>query len=451
MATASAAALAASRAARGQGSGKRPNILFVMVDDLGYGDLGCYGQTKIKTPHLDQMAAEGIRFTNAYSGCTVCEPARSTLMTGFHVGHASVRGNTGGLPLRPEDVTVAELLKQRGYHTALIGKWGLGEAWTPGDPNKQGFDYYFGYLHQVHAHYYYTDHLWRNGQRVPLPGNDGKKGTQYTHDELTKDAVKFLRAQKGAARPFCLFLTWTVPHGPMVVPDLGPYAKEKWAPNLKKYAAMIHRLDTDVGKVMALLKELGLDDDTLVFFTSDNGAERQFHSFFKSNGPLRGVKRDFYEGGIRVPFVARWPGRIEPGSESDHPCAFWDVLPTFVELAGGAPPKKTDGISIVPTLLGRPDQQKKHEYLYWEWRLYNWRKRQPMHLKQAVRLGHWKGVRLAEDKPLELYDLATDIGEKENVAAQHPDVVKRIEGILKTARTPDPPLPPDKWDPKREG
>jgi len=429
----------------------KPNIVFILADDLGYGDLGCYGQQRIMTPNIDRLAEEGMRFTDHYAGSTVCAPSRCCLMTGLHTGHAYIRGNRqaskqGQEPIPAETVTVAELLKKAGYTTGLIGKWGLGGPGTPGHPNRQGFDYFFGYLCQGHAHNYYPEFLYRNGEKVRLEGNKVKPSDrydgagvayerkQYSHDLFVKEALSFVERNKH--RPFFLYLAFTIPHANneagkkgMEVPSDAPYTDRDWPRQQKNHAAMITRMDRDVGTLMKLLKELGIDDDTLVFFTSDNGPHREGGAdpeFFDSNGPLRGIKRDLYEGGIRVPMIARWPGKIEPGSVTNHVSAFWDFLPTAGELAGFEAPEGLDGISYLPTLLGK--KQKKHRFLYWEFH-------EGRSSKQAVRMGGWKAVRNALSKPLELYDLSVDVGEKNNVADEHPDVVKEIEDFLKTART----------------
>jgi len=426
----------------------KPNIIFILADDLGYGDLGCYGQKRIKTPNLDRMAAEGMRFTQHYAGSTVCAPSRCTLMTGLHTGHCTVRGNAR-VPLRPADLTVAELLKQAGYRTGIIGKWGLGEADSTGIPNRQGFDYWFGYLNQRHAHNYYPRYLWRNQQKVWLdnevrdvnpPGGVATKRVQYSHDLFAAEALAFVERNKD--KPFFLYLAFTIPHANneagkkgMEVPSYDPYTDKDWPEPQKAHAAMITRMDRDIGRLLAKLKELGIDEKTLVMFSSDNGPHREGGNnphFNDSNGPLRGIKRDVYEGGIRVPLIARWPGKIKPGSVSDHISAFWDFLPTCCELAQVPVPDGIDGISMVPTLLGRPEQQRQHEYLYWEFH--------EQGKKQAVRLGPWKGVRLNvaknPDGPIELYNLEDDIGEQHNIAAQHPDIVAKIAKIMKQARTP---------------
>lgn len=427
----------------------KPNIIYILADDLGYGDLGCYGQKRIATPNLDRMAAEGMRFTQHYAGDTVCAPSRCVLMTGLDTGHCRIRGNRL-VPLLPEDVTVAELLKQDGYATALIGKWGLGEADTTGIPNRQGFDTFFGYLNQQAAHNYYPEFLWQNQWRIQLPnkvkynrpGQPGGVSTNklvYSHDLFVEKAMSYLSEHKD--KPFFLYLALTIPHANneagkagMEVPDLGAYADKDWPAAQKAHAAMITRMDGDLGKLFKELKTLGIDQETIVMFASDNGPHAEGGNdpgFNDSSGPLRGIKRDLYEGGIRVPFIVRWPGRIKAGSVSDLISGFQDMLPTCVELAGGQAPSEIDGISFLPTLLGQDGQQKKHDYLYWEFHEQGG--------KQAVRKGDWKAIRLNVNKdpngPIELYDLRTDLGETHNVAAEHPKIVQQMEAIMKTART----------------
>jgi arylsulfatase A-like enzyme len=428
----------------------KPNILFILADDLGYGDLGCYGQKQIQTPNIDRLAAEGIRFTDHYAGTTVCAPSRCSLMTGLHTGHTYIRGNSevkpmGQLPLPEDTVTLPKVLKKAGYTTALIGKWGLGGPDSTGTPNKQGFDYFFGYLCQRHAHNYYPEFLFRNNERVPLknkvPGDrlDGAgvatEKVEYSYDLMEQEALQFVEQNRKG--PFFLYLAVTLPHANneggkngMEVPDYGVYADKDWPEPDKGRAAMITRLDRGVGRLMQKLKDLGLEDNTIVFFTSDNGPHREGGAnpeFFDSNGPLRGIKRDLYEGGIRVPLIARWPKRIKTGAVTDHVSAFWDFLPTCAEIAVAPPPSGVDGISMLPTLLGRPKRQRKHEFLYWEFHEGG--------SKQAVRMGQWKAVRLNPTGKLELYDLQTDLGETNNIADSHPDVVTKIEKYLTTART----------------
>jgi arylsulfatase A-like enzyme len=422
----------------------KPNIIFILADDLGYGDLGCYGQTKIQTPNLDRLAAEGMRFTQCYAGSPVCAPSRAVLMTGRHVGHVRIRGNAT-IPLLPEEVTVAEVLKTVGYHTGAIGKWGLGLEGSTGTPSRQGFDEWFGYLSQTHAHDYYPTQLWRSSRSlgysepledepVPIPQNAGGAKRVYSHDLFTMAATNFIRVNKFA--PFFLYLAYTIPHANnelkdhgMEVPSDAPYSNQPWPQPEKNKAAMITRLDADVGRILAMLKALNLDSNTVIFFSSDNGPHKEGGvnpAFFQSAGPLRGIKRDLYEGGIRVPMIVRWPGKIPPGTVSDQVWHFADFLPTAAEIAGAQVPPDLDGISILPTLLGQK-QTRQHPYLYWEFHEGG--------SKQAVRLGDWKGVRLEPGQPLELYNLKTDPAETTNVADAHPDVVAQIEAILKTART----------------
>ena len=422
---------------------RKPNIVFILADDLGYGDLGCYGQTQIQTPNLDRMAAAGMRFTDAYSGSTVCAPSRCALMTGLHTGHCRVRGNAL-VPLLPEDVTVAETLKHAGYATGLVGKWGLGEPETTGVPNRQGFDEFFGYLNQQHAHNSYPDYLWRNETKEPLEGNVVNEKryctrcTQFSNDLFTREALSFL--DRHQREPFFLYLAYTIPHANnemgsatgngMEVPSDEPYADRSWPQPQKNHAAMITRLDRDVGAVLQRIRDLGLDDNTIVFFTSDNGPHKEGGAkpeFFQSSGPLRGIKRDLYDGGIRVPMLARWPGRIAAGSVSNLPWAFWDFLPTAAELAGAPIPPGLDGLSVAPALLGKAQDQPQREYLYWEFHEGGF--------KQAVRLGNWKVVRPGTEAPIEVYEVTVDLNEQHNVADQYPDLVKRGEELFKSART----------------
>jgi len=422
--------------ARQKGENKqvqKPNIIFILADDLGYGDVGCYGQKDIKTPHIDRMAAEGILFTDCYSGATVCAPSRSCLMTGQDTGHTRVRGNMNRkgqrVPLHPEDVTVAEVLKGAGYDTAIIGKWGLGEPDTTGIPNRKGFDYWFGYLNQNHAHDYYPKYLWRNEEKVDIPEGS------YSHDLFSQEALDWVGKKR--ENPFFLYLAYTIPHAyneggdehGMPVPSAYPYENEDWPTPQKNFAAMISRMDRDMGKLFDLLAEKGIDDNTLVFFCSDNGPHAEGGhdaNFFHSSGPLRGIKRALYEGGIRVPMVVRWPGKIKPGAVSNQPWAFWDVMPTLADAAGAKVPVGIQGISMLPAILGQ-EQSKQHEFLYWE--------SFEGDFSQAVRMGKWKAVRQNVDAPIELYDLSTDLGETNDIAAQHPEVVERVRVLLKTART----------------
>ncbi|MGC9326042.1 MAG: sulfatase-like hydrolase/transferase [Candidatus Hinthialibacter sp.] len=405
---------------------RKPNIIFIMADDLGYGDLGCYGQDKIQTPHLDRMAQEGMRFQECYAGSTVCAPSRCCLMTGYHTGHSHIRGNKRH-PLLPEHATIAEVLQEAGYSTGIIGKWGLGEPDTSGVPNRQGFDYWFGYLNQGRAHNYYPDFLWKNEERFFF------QRWTYSHNVFTEEALKFVQQNKD--NPFFLYLPYTIPHAfneggvnGMPIPNDKPYSNKDWPQNEKNKAAMITLMDRDIGKIFALLKELGIDDDTIVFFTSDNGPHREGGSnpeFFHSSGPLRGIKRDLYEGGIRVPMIARWPGKIQAGSVSDQVWAFWDFPSTAAELGGAAMPSGVDGISMVNALLGKP--QKSHDYLYWEFHEQGG--------KRAIRTDNWKAVRPKWNGPIELYDLKNDHKEANNIANAHPDIIQKMEELFRKART----------------
>jgi len=428
-----------------------PNIIWIMADDLGYGDLGSYGQEVIQTPRLDQMAAEGLRFTQFYSGHTVCAPARSSLMTGQHTGRTRVRGNfsahSGGrVPLEPADTTVAEILQQAGYTTGLVGKWGLGEPGTTGIPNKKGFDYFWGFLNQARAHTYYPEWVWRNTDRVILEGNQGGERGQYSHDLDMEESKQFIRANREG--PFFLYMALQIPHAELLVPDdslveyldedgqsifnetpfpgRGNYSAQD-KPNAT-YAAMVTRMDRDIGRLLDLLKDLGIDENTIVFFTSDNGPHSEGGydpDFFNSNGPLRGIKRDLYEGGIRVPMIVWMPGTVPAGEVSDQVWSMWDFLPTAAELTGTEPPGDIGGISMINALLNQPQQDP--EYLYWEFH--------EGAFSQAVRFDDWKAVRNDIDQPIELYDLSTDPGEKYDLAEEHPDIVARAEELLRTART----------------
>lgn len=404
-----------------------PNVIFILADDLGYGDIGPFGQKLIRTPNLDRMAAEGTRYVQSYTGATVCAPSRCSLMTGFHNGHAAIRGNReikpeGQEPMPAGTYTVAHLFKQAGYATGATGKWGLGYPGSTSTPDKMGFDYFFGYNCQLLAHNYYPDHLWRNNERVEL---DGKT---YSHDLMAGEALEFIRRNR--ARPFFLYAAFTIPHSKLQIPDLGPYGNEPWPENLKTIAAMITRLDRDVGRILALVKELGLDDDTLVFFASDNGAVWR-DELFHHSGLLRGYKRDMYEGGIRSPTIARWPGHIAKGATSDQVWAFWDFLPTMGELVGVKPPAGLDGISVLPALLGR--RKISHPPLYYEFH--------ERGFHQAARMGDWKAVRLGTKEPIQLYDLPRDPSETTDFAAKHPEVVAQFEKFLKEARTDTPVWP----------
>lgn len=426
----------------------RPNIIFILADDLGYGDLGCFGQQRIRTPRLDRMAAEGMRFTNFYAGSTVCAPSRCVLMTGRHVGHCYIRGNAR-YSLPPEEVTVAEMLKSAGYATGLFGKWGLGQEGSTGLPTRQGFDEYFGYLDQHHAHNYYPAFLIRGEQREPLrnvvPG-EGDFGSgvasekvEYSHDLVMREALSFVERRR--AQPFFMYLALTIPHANneaknlgMEVPDQGEYAALDWPEPQKGHAAMISLMDRDIGRLLDKLGELGIDERTIVIFSSDNGPHREGGNdpdFNDSNGPLRGIKRDLTEGGIRVPTIVRWPGHVPAGGSSDHVGYFGDLMATAAELSGASAPSNLDSISFLPACLGRSDAQRKHDYLYWEF--------YERESKQAVRMGRWKAIRQPMfTGPIELYDLETDLGEEHNIAARHADVVERAAAAMAEAHVPSP-------------
>ena len=458
-----ASATATARQETSFTDGKLFNIVFIMVDDMGWADPSCYGNQAIQTPRIDTMAAEGMRFTQAYSGCVVSAPARSCLMTGFHMGHTSVRLNTGGVPLKREDVTVAELLRDAGYATGGFGKWGLGDLDTEGVPEKQGFDLFYGYYHQIHAHYYLPDYLIRNGEKEPLQGNQGfyqqfqhgkfkgpfprvdeKSGLrrQFSADLILEETLQFIRSHKD--EPFFCYCPWTLPHGEYVVPEDDPAwqaVKDKpWSVHARVVAAYNLIVDRHVGEVLDLLKELGLEESTLVCFCSDNGADQRFDGVLDSCGPLKGKKRSMHEGGIRAPFIARWTGHIQPGTESDHLCYFPDMLPTFCELVGVSIPEGIDGISILPTLLGKKAVGRKqacHDYLYWEWNLYDWRteKLRENGLMRAARQGKWKAVQHASNRPVQIYDLEKDVGEEHDLSGKRQDILKQMERILQDART----------------
>ncbi len=423
---------------------RKPNLIFILADDLGYGELGSYGQKTIRTPHLDRMAAEGMRFTHFYSGATVCAPSRSVLMTGQHQGHTRVRGNAGkknplAQALRAEDTTVAEVLGGAGYTTALIGKWGLGDVdgAEPGLPRKQGFDHFLGYLNQVHAHNHYPEELWLNEARVP--------NSAYADDRFADEAIRFVNGQKD--RPFFLYWSMVVPHANNAltkksgngaeVPDLGPYAGESWPEPDKGHAAMITRLDGYVGRMMEELERLGIAENTLVVFTSDNGPhDESGHDLtrFTPSGPFTGIKRSLTDGGIRVPFLAWWPGRIAPGV-SPHVGYSGDWMATAAELAGAETPEETDSLSLVPVMSGK-DGQKEHEFLYWEFHEGGFR-------QAALYQGRWKGIIPGAGKPLRLFDQQQDPAEKNDVATAHPEITAKIAAYLKTARSesPDWPVP----------
>jgi arylsulfatase A len=460
-------------------SARPPNIIYILADDLGYGDLGCYGQKKFATPNIDRMAREGLRFTSFYAGCTVCAPSRSALLTGQHTGHTPVRGNAevmpeGQAPLPAAAVTIPEVLHRAGYVSGAFGKWGLGFVGTEGDPLAQGFDRFLGYNCQRFAHRYYPPYLWDGGLQVFLPGNDMRAKSTYAPDVLHAETLEFIRANR--EKPFFLFVATPIPHAEMQAPDdeiladfrgrfpekpfpgivPGPWGGEaNYGPRAAPggyaaqaqpratFAAMVTRLDRQVGELLRLLDDLGIAENTLVMFTSDNGPHTEGGhdpDFFASSGPLRGTKRDLYEGGIRVPMLARWPGRIAAGSVVHTPFAAWDILPTLAELGGLKTPTASDGVSLVPTLLGKPGQQE-HAYLYWEFR-----ERAPC---QAVRAGPWKAIRtfasVKQSEKFELYNLTDDLGETRNVASEQPLIVERMRRQMAEAHrfNPNFPLPCD--------
>ena len=454
----------------------KPNIIFILADDLGYAELGCYGQKKIQTPHIDRLAAEGMRFTQHYSGSPVCAPSRCTLLTGKHTGHAYIRDNDemgergdvwhdlsleGQRPLLSGTTTLGTVMKGAGYKTGAAGKWGLGGPGTSGHPNRQGFDFWYGYLCQRIAHNYYPHYLWRNEEKEFLEGNEyffphqkfpkdmdpsdrsayaSYCGKIYSSDRITKEALDFIKSRR--SRPFFLYLAFTIPHAALQVPEDSlreyagafperPYLGDKgYLPHptpRAAYAAMVSRMDRSVGRIIALLRTLGIDRDTLVLFSSDNGPTFNGGTdsdFFQSAGPLRGLKGSLYEGGIRVPLIARWPGRIEPGTTTDHLSAFWDLLPTLAELAGAETPAECDGISFLPTLLGRTGEQKEHEYLYWEYQG-----------RQALRMGQWKVIHTAGDEDWEFYNLDDDVGETDNLASDNSGLIERVTEAMAAART----------------
>jgi arylsulfatase A-like enzyme len=444
LASASLASFASAKSLGCPPREKLPNIILILADDLGPFDLGCYGQRQILTPRIDRMASEGTRFTQCYGGSPVCAPSRNVLMTGRHTGHTRIRDNmpaVGGtietfgeggkrISLGASDQTVAEMLKRAGYATAIAGKWGLAEPDTDGVPNRRGFDQFLGYLNNNHASYYYTPYLWKNESQLPLEGNQHGGKKQYTHDLFTESALDYVRKHRDV--PFFLYLAYTIPHENLEVPDLGDYAKQPWSDAAKTYAAMITRMDRDVGRLLDLLGQVGIERETMVLFASDNGAPRkEFTTQFRSNGALRGNKGQLYEGGIRVPMIVRWPGSVPAGKVSDVPWYFADFLPTAAALAG-VRAVGSDGIDFSPLLTGRqkelPDRN-----LYWEY--------PNKGLQQAVRRGRWKALRTRPDGPLELYDLWNDPSEEKDVASVHPEVISGIEAYLATAHTESPNWP----------
>lgn len=440
---------------------KQPNIIYILADDLGYGDLSCYGQELFSTPNIDKLAQSGLRFTQHYSGSTVCAPSRSSLMTGQHTGHTFIRGNKGWAPegqypLAAEEYTLAEMLQDAGYKTGAFGKWGLGYPGSEGDPNNQGFDEFFGYNCQRIGHHYYPYHLWHNQEKVMLTGNEGKQTGEYAPEVIHEQALKFI--EDNHEKPFFMYYPSIIPHAELFAPEeymekhsgkyepekeykgvdggenyrLGPYGSQPEAH--AAFAAMVNVLDDQVGEIVSKLEEFGILENTLIIFTSDNGPHKEGGAdpdYFNSNSIFRGYKRDLYEGGIRVPMIASWKNQIKPGTETDHVSAFWDVFPTVAELTGAPLPENTDGISFLPTLTGKENQQQKHEYLYWEFHELGGRK--------ALRRDKWKLINnnvFSPDKTtVELYDLAADPAEQDNVATSHPELVEEMTGLMENART----------------
>lgn len=443
---------------------QKPNIVYILADDLGYGDLSCYGQKHFQTPNIDRLANRGMLFTQHYSGCPVCAPSRSSLMTGLTTGHTPIRGNKswkdeGQYPIPAQSFTIAEMLKTAGYVTGAFGKWGLGSPGTEGDPNNQGFDQFYGYNCQSLAHNYYPDHLWDNQNKVILKGNSGTQSTEYAPTLIHQKAIQFIEMNKD--KPFFLFYPTTIPHAELVAPEenmkefrgkLLPEKAYKGAePGSEKYrkgsygsqkevhaafAAMVTLLDKQVGEIVDELKKLGLDKNTIIIFSSDNGPHVEGGAdpdYFDSNGPLKGYKRDLYEGGMREPMIVSWPGKVAAGTKSDLISAFWDIMPTFADIVDVKAPENIDGISFLPTLLGKPGQ-KQHTSMYWEFHENNGR--------QAVRMGDWKLVRynvsIPEKETTELYNLKTDLGETTNVAEQNQQVVSQMLRIMEQSRVPSP-------------
>jgi len=444
-----------------KGNTEDPNILFVMVDDMGYSDIGVYGQDAYDTPNLDEMAAQGMRFTQAYSGSSVSAPARSTLMTGLHMGHTQVRGNTGGIPLPDEATTIAETLQKDGYAVGGFGKWGLGDLNTEGVPEKQGFNTFYGYYHQIHAHYYYPEYLIHTGEKVYLPNNsnyyedhenqqggiavqEGGKDLKHSHYLIFNKMKQWIRDHQDEI--FFCYAPLTPPHARYEIPENDPAwqaVKDKpWSTNAKVHAAFNILIDRNMGELFDLLKDLGLEKETIVMFCSDNGASHRFDNSLESSGALRGNKKTMYEGGIRVPFIARWPGHIEPGSVSELPVYFPDIYPTLASLADIPVQKPTDGISFLPEMLGNKMEQEKHDYMYWELPTYNWGENQYTgSFQRAVRHNQWKLVRHADDTHWELYNLKEDPGETNNLAGTYPEIVEQMTRWMDENRDAMPPQP----------
>ncbi|MEM7672930.1 MAG: arylsulfatase [Verrucomicrobiota bacterium] len=431
---------------------KKPNIIYILADDLGYGDLGCYGQAVIQTPHIDQLRSEGMRFTNHHSGSTVCAPSRVSFLTGKHMGNAYVRGN-GSIRLRedPNDITVARLLKDAGYHTAMIGKAGTGAVVPPGHPNRKGFDYFFGQNRHGAAHYYFPESAFRNAEKITYPNNKKTSGDTYIHDEYLKEILQYLEERSGTGQPFFLHYGAQIPHAQMHVPEewVAQYrgkvgadtpverGKRKGLSEEPKatFAGMVSRFDWEIGEIVSQLKKLGILENTVIMFSSDNGPHGeggQNPKWFNSGGGLRGMKRDLFEGGLRVPMIVRWDGHVAPGSETDHLSAFWDILPTLCEIAQIEAPSDTDGISFLPTLLGDVDSQKQHEYLYWEFH---------EGVGSRAALTHrWKAVQRHMNKPkigqIMLFDIQADPAEQNDLSVAHPEIVEHFVSLFEEAHTP---------------
>jgi len=416
-----------------------PNIIYIMLDDAGYGDFGTFGSKDVLTPHMDKMATEGMKFTNHYSGSAVCAPTRCVLMTGLHTGHARRRDNQAKANwdqadnpdrklvfLQEGDMTIAKTLQSKGYVTGGIGKWGLGNQGSDGQPDKMGFDNWYGYLDQVHAHDHYTDHLWQDDKMIEVPGNiNGARGT-YVPDLFEEETLDFIREYH--SKPFFLYLAYTLPHGKYEIPEIDSayqlYAEKPWSQQVKNYAAMITKADMTVGRVFELLKDLGIDENTIVFYTSDNGPNKPFVKPLNSAGGLKGIKRSLYEGGIRAGMVVRWPGEIPKGEVSDFQWGMRDMFPTLCDIAGANTPKDLDGISVLPSLKGKKQQERNH--LYWEYH---------SPFQQAVRMGDWKAIRFGTKEKIELYDLSVDTSESNNIAEDYAEIVTQIKSIMDSSRT----------------
>lgn len=441
---------------------EQPNVIFILVDDMGYGDLSCFGQKILTTPNIDQMAKEGMIFTNFYTGSTVCAPSRASLLTGKHTGHTSVRGNMPAQLVSDQEETIAKVMQKAGYRTAAVGKWGIGHPPPLDDPQRKGFDYFYGYVNMWHAHNCFPEFLYRNGEKVQLknklrtnedgsnPWVDMPEGTgiaavreEYVHDLFDEQAMNIITENKD--NKFFLYMAYNVPHANneggndgMEVPSFGEFEDNDWPKTEKGFASMMKNIDNSVGMIISKLKELGIDDNTMLIFCSDNGPHQEGGhkvDFFDSNGQYRGAKRDFYDGGVRTPFIVRWPAGVKAGSTSDHLAAFWDVLPTFCDMTGIEKPADTDGVSFLPTLMGESDKQDQHDYLYWEFFEQGG--------KQAILKDNWKAIKLNvrdQSTPVvfELYDISKDTGEQVNVADQHPEVVAEMEKLFKEARVEFP-------------